>query len=76
MAKWIVEQDWLIGSAVTGTWYYAVEADTLDDAIAKAETMEPHRTVSYDANDVGYDDSHEATEEEWGALAPHPVDGR
>jgi len=67
MKKWIVEQD----NQVTETWFYAVEADTMDEAIEKVADMEPHAIKSYPSEEVTYDDSHEATAKEWRSLLPN-----
>jgi hypothetical protein len=64
MAKWIIEED----VKVVETSYYAVEADTLEEAIEKAKTAEPYHTTSFPSDVVGYDDSHEATDAEWAAV--------
>lgn len=61
MKKWIVEED---TRSVT-TAFYAVEAETLEEAIDKTTDMEPLFTKVYPDDVCTHDDSHEATEEEW-----------
>ena len=67
MPRYIIEQD----NQVTETWFYAVEADSLDAAIEKTGDMEPHAMKSYPSEEVSYDDSHVATDEEWNSLSPN-----
>jgi len=68
MPRYIIEQD----CKVINTWYYAVEAPSLDEAIVKmlSEGLDPIKMESFDGNTVDgntvtYQDSHEATDEEW-----------
>jgi len=61
MPKYIIEQD----NQVTETWFYAVEADSLDEAIQKTNDMEPHAIKSYPSSEVTYADSHKSTDNEW-----------
>lgn len=61
MKRFIIEQD----NIVTETWFYAVEAETLEEAIDKTTDMEPDHIATYDSGEVTYDDSHEATDSEW-----------
>jgi hypothetical protein len=67
MPKYIIEQD----NQVTETWFYAVEAESLDDAIEQTTGMKPHAIKSYPSEEATYDDSHEATDEEWNSLSPN-----
>jgi len=61
MKRFIIEQD----NVTTETWKYAVEAETLEEAIEKTSDMEPDRIDTYHSDEVTYDDSHEATDSEW-----------
>ena len=61
MKRFIIEQD----NIVTETWFYAVEAETLEEAIDKTTDMEPDHIATYDSGESTYDDSHEATDAEW-----------
>jgi hypothetical protein len=61
MKRFIIEQD----NVTTETWTYAVEAETLEEAIEKTSDMEPVRIATYPSDEVTYDDSHEATDSEW-----------
>ncbi len=62
MKRWIVEED----TVVTETRFYAVEAETLDDAISSlGGAVEPFKVRDYPDSECKYDDSHEATPEEW-----------
>lgn len=61
MKRFIIEQD----NAATETWTFAVEAETLEEAIEKTSGMEPDRVATYYSDEVTYDDSHEATDSEW-----------
>jgi len=61
MKRFIIEKD----NVTTETWKYAVEAETLEEAIEKTSDMEPDRIDTYHSDEVTYDDSHEATDSEW-----------
>ena len=64
MKRFIIEQD----NETTETWTFAVEAETLEEAIEKTSGMEPDRVATYYSDEVTYDDSHEATDAEWNAY--------
>jgi hypothetical protein len=64
--RWIIEQD----TQVIETWRYAVEAETLEEAIEKTMNMDPHEIARYPNDECSYDDSHEADYAEWTKLAP------
>lgn len=64
--RWIIEED----CQVTETRYYAVEADTLDEAIDLSADMEPDHMKTYSNEYSSYGDSHEATPEEWAGYRP------
>jgi len=64
MKKFIIEQD----NIVTETWFYAVEAETLDDAIDKTVNMKPDYIKTFSSDEADYDDSHEATDAEWNSY--------
>lgn len=64
--RWIIEED----CEVTETRYYAVEADTLEEAIDMTADMKPDGVATFN-NDVStYDDSRAATPGEWKAYRP------
>lgn len=61
MKRFIIEQD----NVTTETWTYAVEAETLEEAIEKTSDMEPDHIDTYYSGEATYDESHEATDSEW-----------
>lgn len=64
MTKYIIEQD----NLMTATFYYAVEADSLEKAINKVFDMDHFAMETYPEGEVSYKDSHKATEAEWGEV--------
>ena len=63
MKKFIVERD----SKVIVTDYFAIEAETLEEAILKSYDVEPYHTEEFpdDLEPYSYRDSHEAGDKEW-----------
>ena len=61
MKRFIIEQD----NVTTETWTFAVEAETLEEAIEKTYDLEPDHIATYYSGEATCDDSHEATDSEW-----------